>query len=95
MRDGITLIEEIHKIGQFQIFLDLKLYDIPNTMLDTFSEIAKLHIDMLTIHASSGSEAMKLLSKYAKSIPNAKIYILSAKKQALNQTSELPYISSS
>lgn len=70
VRDGITLIEEIHKIGQFQIFLDLKLYDIPNTMLDTFSEIAKLHIDMLTIHASSGSEAMKLLSKYAKSIPN-------------------------
>jgi orotidine-5'-phosphate decarboxylase len=48
--------------------LDLKLYDIPNTMADASEEIAKLGVDMFNIHASAGEEAMKMvmdrLSKY-------------------------------
>lgn len=47
VRDGKEFLEELRNIGNFKLFLDLKLYDIPNTMLDTLDEIHKLGIDML------------------------------------------------
>ncbi|CAA6808607.1 MAG: Orotidine 5'-phosphate decarboxylase (EC, partial [uncultured Sulfurovum sp.] len=53
-------IEALKKINpEFKIFLDLKLYDIPNTMADAAEEIAKIGVDMFNIHASAGSVAMK------------------------------------
>jgi orotidine-5'-phosphate decarboxylase len=65
IRDGIGFIEELKSINSnFKIFLDLKLYDIPNTMLDSVIEICKLDIDMFNIHASSGESAMSLISEY-------------------------------
>ena len=60
IRDGKAFIEALKAINpDFQIFLDLKLYDIPNTMADAAEEIAKLGVDMFNIHASAGSVAMK------------------------------------
>jgi len=60
IRDGKEFLEDIKKINPtFKIFLDLKLYDIPNTMADASEEIAKLGIDMFNVHASSGEVAMK------------------------------------
>ncbi len=71
IRDGkefITALKEINP--EFKIFLDLKLYDIPNTMADAAEEIAKLGVDMFNIHASAGKVAMKTvmerLSTYEK-----------------------------
>ncbi len=69
IRDGKEFIEKIKEINpKFKIFLDLKLYDIPNTMADASEEIAKLGVDMFNIHASAGKVAMKTvmqrLSKY-------------------------------
>lgn len=70
IRDGKPFIEALKKINpNFKIFLDLKLYDIPNTMADAAEEIAKIGVDMFNIHASAGSVAMKMvmerLSTYA------------------------------
>ncbi len=60
IRDGKEFLEKIKKINpNFKIFLDLKLYDIPNTMADAAQEIANLDVDMFNIHASSGIEAMQ------------------------------------
>ncbi len=60
IRDGKDFLEALKKINpDFKIFLDLKLYDIPNTMADAAEEIAKLGVDMFNIHASAGSVAMK------------------------------------
>jgi len=62
IRDGKDFILAIKAINpNFKIFLDLKLYDIPNTMADASEEIAKLGIDMFNIHASAGAVAMKTL----------------------------------
>ena len=64
IRDGKEFIEDIKKINpSFKIFLDLKLYDIPNTMADTAEEIAKIGVDMFNIHASAGKEAMQTVMK--------------------------------
>ncbi|MCF6207244.1 MAG: orotidine-5'-phosphate decarboxylase [Sulfurovum sp.] len=71
IRDGKPFIEALKKINpEFKIFLDLKLYDIPNTMADAAEEIAKLGVDMFNIHASAGPVAMRTvmerLSAYEK-----------------------------
>ena len=67
IRDSKELINELKNMG-YNIFLDLKLYDIPNTMADAAEEITKLNVDMFNIHASAGKKAMKevmeRISKY-------------------------------
>lgn len=71
IRDGKEFLEDIKKINpDFKIFLDLKLYDIPNTMADSAESIMGLGVDMFNVHASAGKRAMKevmnRLSKYEK-----------------------------
>jgi orotidine-5'-phosphate decarboxylase len=44
IRDGKEFINNLKRINpDFKIFLDLKLYDIPNTMADAAEEIAKMN----------------------------------------------------
>ncbi len=60
IRDGKPFIETLKKINpDFKLFLDLKLYDIPNTMADAAEEIAALGVDMFNIHASAGAVSMR------------------------------------
>ena len=42
----------------FDIFLDLKLHDIPNTVKKSIEGLTSLPIKMLTIHASGGKDMM-------------------------------------
>ena len=64
IRDGKDFIKKLKLINPtFKIFLDLKLYDIPNTMADAAYEIAMLGIDMFNVHASSGKKAMNEVMK--------------------------------
>jgi len=58
IRDGNEFIKELKLMG-YNLFLDLKLYDIPNTMADGAEEIANLNVDMFNVHASAGSIALK------------------------------------
>jgi orotidine-5'-phosphate decarboxylase len=71
IRDGEEFLKELKEINKdFKIFLDLKLYDIPNTMADAAESIMGLGVDMFNVHASAGKRAMKTvmqrLSKYEK-----------------------------
>jgi orotidine-5'-phosphate decarboxylase len=43
----------------FEIFLDLKLHDIPNTVKKSIEGLTVLPIKLLTIHASGGKDMMK------------------------------------
>ena len=53
----------ISKIKDKIIFLDLKLHDIPNTCLSAVKAIKDLKVNYLTIHISSGLEALKAVKK--------------------------------
>ena len=72
VRDGKKFLEDLKAINpNFKIFLDLKLYDIPNTMADAAEEISNFGlVDMFNVHASSGTEAMKTVMNRIKNIPN-------------------------
>ena len=49
--EGPEIIKEIKKQGH-RIFLDLKLHDIPNTVMKTMKVLSDLDIDMCNVHAS-------------------------------------------
>ena len=53
----------ISKLKKKIIFADLKLNDIPNTCISTVKAIKDLKINYLTIHISSGLEALKAVKK--------------------------------
>ena len=42
-----------------QIFLDLKLHDIPNTVKRAMNVLSRLDVDMVNLHAAGASEMMK------------------------------------
>ncbi len=53
----------ISKLKNKIIFADLKVHDIPNTCISTIKAIKDLNINYLTIHISSGLEALKACKK--------------------------------
>ena len=56
--EGIEIIKMIKEMGH-NIFLDLKLHDIPNTVKSSMKQLAKLEVDMVNVHASGSIAMMK------------------------------------
>lgn len=55
---GPSIIKDIQNFG-CNVFLDPKLYDIPNTVALTAKVIADLNIAMFTVHTAGGEEMLK------------------------------------
>ncbi|KEA45682.1 orotidine 5'-phosphate decarboxylase [Campylobacter mucosalis] len=68
LRDGAEFVNELKNLG-FKIFLDLKIYDIPNTTADAAQVIANLNVDMINIHASAGVRAMSEVMARLNALP--------------------------
>ena len=68
----------ISKIKNKIIFADLKLHDIPNTCASTVKSIKDLKVNYLTIHVSSGLEALKAVKKVSGKIKIVGVTILTS-----------------
>jgi orotidine-5'-phosphate decarboxylase len=55
---GPNYVREVAGMG-FNIFLDLKLHDIPNTVAKAVESLGPLPIQMLTLHTAGGSEMLR------------------------------------
>ena len=55
---GPDCVRRIADLG-YQVFLDLKLHDIPNTVARAVESAARLPIHMLTLHISGGGPMMR------------------------------------
>ena len=55
---GPEIIEFIHKLGA-QVFLDLKFFDIPNTVASAVRVAVNLRVKMLTLHILGGQDMLK------------------------------------
>ena len=53
----------VSKLKNKIIFIDLKLYDTVNTMVSTIKALKDIKIDYLTVHISSGLEALRAVKK--------------------------------
>ena len=60
------------------IFADLKIHDIPNTCVSTVKAIKDLRINYLTIHISSGLEALKAAKKVSGKIKLIGVTVLTS-----------------
>ena len=68
----------ISKIKNKVIFADLKIHDIPNTCASTVKAIKYLNANYLTIHISSGLEALKAAKKNSGKIKLVGVTILTS-----------------
>ena len=60
------------------VFADLKLHDIPNTCVSAIKAIKDLKVDYLTMHISSGEEALKAAKKVSGKIKLTGVTILTS-----------------
>lgn len=57
-REGPAILRELHQRG-FEVFLDLKFHDIPNTVAKACGVAADLGVWMVNVHASGGTRMME------------------------------------
>lgn len=56
-RDGPELIKKIQRAG-FDVFLDLKFYDLPSIVAQSVRRAAELRVKFCTVHATGGVEML-------------------------------------
>lgn len=56
--EGPQIVRDLVSSGR-QVFLDLKLHDIPNTVSAAVKEAGKLGVSMLTVHGTGGTKMMR------------------------------------
>lgn len=83
--EGPDIVREIKTRGH-QIFLDLKLHDIPNTVKKAMHVLSKLDVDMTNLHAA-GTIAMMEAAKEGLTRPDGSCAVLLAVTQ-LTSTGE-------
>lgn len=70
IRFGPAVLETVRTTGR-EIFLDLKLHDIPNTVAKAVRSACFHNVDYLTIHTQGGSTMMKAASEAKKAFSPA------------------------
>ena len=78
LKFGAAGLKELVNAGDFEIFLDLKLHDIPNTVSAAVSSVADLKPKFLTIHASGGASMINAASAAGPSISITAVTILTS-----------------
>lgn len=58
MQEGPDIVRKVKEQGH-DIFLDLKLHDIPNTVKSAMKGLARLGVDLVNVHAAGGKPMME------------------------------------
>jgi orotidine-5'-phosphate decarboxylase len=92
-KNGLSGIEKLRaEVGEFELFLDLKLHDIPNTVAGACRALHELSPKFLTVHASGGSS---MVSAAATELPNtaiAAVTVLTSLNQESLETMGMPKV---
>ena len=82
LRDGnLGTLQIKENLQGAELFLDLKLHDIPQTVAGAVKSIKQLNPDVLTVHAAGGTEMLKAAVETAGEIDIAAVTILTSLTQ--------------
>ena len=75
--EGWKILELISERG-FEIFLDLKLHDIPNTVAKSIKKISNFNVSLTTVHLSGGMNMLEAASSQKGNIKILGVSILTS-----------------
>lgn len=86
VKEGPALLDAVAERG-YNIFLDLKLHDIPNTVASAIKSLKGQPVGLLTIHGCGGREMTQYAAEAAReALPNATVLAVTV-LTSMNQTS--------
>lgn len=86
--EGPKIIEQLQSLG-FEIFLDLKFHDIPNTVSQACLMAAKMGVWMINVHAIGGSLMMKQAKEMIQAVKTPPLITAVTLLTSMDQTSLL------
>lgn len=89
---GPALIESLKQL-HYNVFLDLKFYDIPHTVGQAVKAAASLGIDLLTLHCQGGERMCREAAEAASGIANGKPLLFGVTVLTSFMPGEMPGIS--
>lgn len=89
---GPALIEALKSL-QYNVFLDLKFYDIPHTVAQAVKAAASLGIDMLTLHCQGGERMCREAVEAASGVAQGKPLLFGVTVLTSFMPGEMPGIS--
>jgi orotidine-5'-phosphate decarboxylase len=77
-RTGPSIVDSVRGGSGAELFLDLKLHDIPNTVGGAVRSVARLKPRYLTVHASGGADMVRAAVDAAEGITIAAVTVLTS-----------------
>ncbi|GAA0790563.1 orotidine-5'-phosphate decarboxylase [Marinobacterium sediminicola] len=74
-RCGPGIVEALHRLG-FEVFLDLKFHDIPNTTARAVRAAAEMGVWMVNVHASGGRRMMEAAREQLEQVQNNRTLLI-------------------
>jgi len=78
LKHGTDGLRELRAVRNFELFLDLKLHDIPNTVAGAVRSIRELQPRFLTVHASGGASMIRAAAEAAPDISITAVTVLTS-----------------
>ncbi|MEX2288861.1 MAG: orotidine-5'-phosphate decarboxylase [Mycobacteriales bacterium] len=77
-RTGPSIVDSVRGASGAELFLDLKLHDIPNTVAGAAKSVARLKPRYLTVHASGGPDMVRAAVEAAEGVTIAAVTVLTS-----------------
>ena len=89
LKHGAAGISQLREAGDFELFLDLKLHDIPNTVASATKSVSGINPRFMTVHASGGRDMVAAAVSAAPHIDITAVTILTSLSE--NDLSEIGF----